>query len=100
MIVRIELPDEALTLDISRITASEWKVIRAYTGHNPGEFFAALAQVEIEAVEALFWVVQRKNNRPQFNIGEKDFDLIGFMEAWRTGEAAAAEQLEADAPKA
>ncbi len=93
MIVNMLQSDgERLSLDISAISATEWKLVREHTGYNPIAFFEAIARIEIEAVEGLYWLVQRRNSKPAFNIGAKDFEVLGFIEQWQVGEAEAAEK--------
>lgn len=85
-VIRIESPEETLTLDVGRITANEWRHIRSYCGHNPAAFFNAIGEIELEAVECLYWLVQKKNQKPLFDIGSKDFAVLDFIEQWQTGE--------------
>ena len=85
--------NDGTSLDVSSISATEWRNVRRHTGHNPVEFFVAIGEVEIESVEALYWLVQKRNGN-NHNIGQMDFPLMEFLESWREAEAAAAGQDE------
>lgn len=98
-VIRIETPSETLTLDIGRITANEWRQVRSYCGHNPAAFFNALGEIELESVEALYWLVQKKNQKPMFDIGAKDFEVLEFFEQWQTGEKKSLNKAAEEDPK-
>lgn len=79
---RIDFEDRSYDFDMSNVTANEWKSVRAYCGHNPLALFEAIEQSEIEAVEALFWLVMRQNREPAFDFGQRQFGLFAFMKGW------------------
>lgn len=79
---RIDFENRTYDFDMANVTANEWKQVRAYCGHNPLALFEAIEQSEIEAVEALFWLVMRQNREPAFDFGQRQFGLFAFMKGW------------------
>lgn len=60
--------------DSSRLMSSEMKVIQKYTGMTYAEWNAALGSSDLEALDALVWLVRSRSGETDA-IGEYDYDI-------------------------
>lgn len=79
---------EPVTIDLSDIDGLEWRAIRQETGMRPRQLFQAAQDLDLEALAALLWVVQRRDRRDlQFDQVLGSINLTSFaLDTGDTGE--------------
>lgn len=83
---KIDFEGRTYMFDVTRVTTSEWKMVRDYSKQTPFGLFDAVGKTDIESVEALFWLVMRQNSEPPFDMGQRQFGLLGFLQGWNQAQ--------------
>jgi hypothetical protein len=94
MIVKFE--DQEYKLDIEELDVAEATYIQVKTGFNLLQWQAALEQVDVGALKALYWLM-RKQNGSTVDFELINFKITKFLKAFQAAqEAAAKPDAEAD----
>lgn len=60
--LEVTLDGQQITIDPTDIDGVEWRDIKQATGLTPKKAFEAVSEMDMEALAALVWVVQRRDD--------------------------------------